>query len=637
MHLTDLMPDRPGLEVFDVHEDKSQTYCWDIHDAATGEVLLKGGPDGVDNGRGLTAQVAADYRGFFFSSAADNQSRSCVTGEVVSEYGPTINNYRIYWDGDLQDELLGDISRHNQPLLEKWNGNGYSRMYPKRDTNLYSIGNSMTCNGTKGTPCLQADILGDWREEIIFYDGADPSKINIFTTNMPSAYRVPTLMHDHVYRMGIAWQNVAYNQPPHLGYYLPDLFAEPEPDPDPILDTELIAIEDYESATDASSWVQVYGGNQSLELASDDGTHGNYITHALSSANGGRACYTKMDYDFGAVKQYVYAFDAALTPGNGGTSELAVMTQGGSIPTGNKLNNNFFSVNNPGKNFLLTVANTANNSNVYMLNGDAEQTVTLPRGGWCHYELTVDIAKRTVDYKITNEATNEVLAKGTFKPADGTSMQVQGLYMVDGRYYGTSCFDNLQLLKVVPSEVAVAIGSEGISTFSSQYALDFSKSSVAAFVVNNYQNGWAKLSPVSQTAAGEGIVVQGTPGTTVNVPITKDNVSSNSDNLLHGVTTANGYTVASGKSIFVLAKKSKGVGFYRCNAGIVIPEGRAYLVLPDESRDFIGFDGTGIDITAIEQADAIDDGQQQPVAKIAHRVYIYRPVKGGKATKRIVK
>ena len=31
-------------------------------------------------------------------------------------------------------------------------------------------------------------------------------------------------MHDHTYRMGICWQNVAYNQPPHLGYYLPDAF-----------------------------------------------------------------------------------------------------------------------------------------------------------------------------------------------------------------------------------------------------------------------------------------------------------------------------------------------------------------------------------------------------------------------------
>ena len=221
MHLADLLPDRPGLEVFDVHEEKG-TYAWDIHDACTGAVLLKGGPAGVDNGRGLAAHVDMAYREHFFSSAADNQTRSCLTGEVISEYGPKVNNFRIYWDGDLAEELLGDISKHNQPLLEKWNGNGYSRMYPKHNTNLYQIGNSMSINGTKGVPCLQADILGDWREEIIFYDGSDPSKINIISTNVPTSYRVPTLMHDHTYRMGVCWQNVAYNQPPHLGYYLPD-------------------------------------------------------------------------------------------------------------------------------------------------------------------------------------------------------------------------------------------------------------------------------------------------------------------------------------------------------------------------------------------------------------------------------
>ena len=259
MHLADLLPDRPGLEVFDVHEEKG-TYAWDIHDACTGAVPLKGGPAGVDNGRGLAAHVDMAYREHFFSSAADNQTRSCLTGEVISEYGPKVNNFRIYWDGDLAEELLGDISKHNQPLLEKWNGNGYSRMYPKHNTNLYQIGNSMSINGTKGVPCLQADILGDWREEIIFYDGSDPSKINIISTNVPTSYRVPTLMHDHTYRMGIAWQNVSYNQPPHLGFFLPDFVEGKLNDDDNPNQQEddgdytVYYEEDFEQATDASSW-----------------------------------------------------------------------------------------------------------------------------------------------------------------------------------------------------------------------------------------------------------------------------------------------------------------------------------------------------------------------------------------------
>ena len=71
-------------------------------------------------------------------------------------------------------------------------------------------------------PNLQADILGDWREELILWSSNDNSTLNVFTTNTSSNFRVPTLMHDHTYRMGVAWQNVAYNQPPHIGYYLPD-------------------------------------------------------------------------------------------------------------------------------------------------------------------------------------------------------------------------------------------------------------------------------------------------------------------------------------------------------------------------------------------------------------------------------
>jgi len=72
------------------------------------------------------------------------------------------------------------------------------------------------------TPNLSADIIGDWREEIILWDYQNPTELYVHTTTIESNYRVPTLMHDHTYRMGVCWQNTAYNQPPHLGYYLPD-------------------------------------------------------------------------------------------------------------------------------------------------------------------------------------------------------------------------------------------------------------------------------------------------------------------------------------------------------------------------------------------------------------------------------
>ena len=77
----------------------------------------------------------------------------------------------------------------------------------------------------KYTPCLQADIFGDWREEQIYYDGSDFSHLWIFSTPYESPYRVPCLMQDHQYRMATVWQTSGYNQPPHLSYYLPDYIA----------------------------------------------------------------------------------------------------------------------------------------------------------------------------------------------------------------------------------------------------------------------------------------------------------------------------------------------------------------------------------------------------------------------------
>lgn len=213
IHLADHCPDRPGLEVFQIHEDKG-TYAWDLHDAATGEILLKGGPEGVDNGRGIAGMFDKDVRGSLFWSASDGSARSAVTGLTVStNHGSS--NFRVYWDGDLQEELF------DGGKIDKWNGNGTTRVY-LNGKNLYDYNYSSTCNSTKSTPCLQADILGDWREEIILWSTGDYSTINIFTSNTETVYRIPTLMHDHTYRMGIAWQNTAYNQPPHLGYYLPD-------------------------------------------------------------------------------------------------------------------------------------------------------------------------------------------------------------------------------------------------------------------------------------------------------------------------------------------------------------------------------------------------------------------------------
>lgn len=230
IHLSDLCPDRPGLEVMMPHEESP--YGYDVHDAATGEVIVYAQSSG-DNGRGLAADVSSSNRGFEFWSSANNNVYSCSTGSILSSKRPS-TNFRIYWDGDLQDELfdgkysnssepVNDLNASCSPEITKHTDSSITTLLSMTSSNSI-YGYPMSCNTTKATPCLIADILGDWREEIILWNKEDPSKINIYTTNTATKYAVPTLMHDHVYRMGIAWQNSSYNQPPHLGYYLPDMF-----------------------------------------------------------------------------------------------------------------------------------------------------------------------------------------------------------------------------------------------------------------------------------------------------------------------------------------------------------------------------------------------------------------------------
>lgn len=208
MHLSDLDPDRPGLEVWEVHEGLCHVSGYELHDARTGEILWSG-PTDDDNGRGLAADIDPNHRGFEMWSSLKEGVYDCK-GNKISDKKPSIN-FRIYWDGDLQDELL------NGARIDKWTGDG--------TVNLASFDrqfNARSINGTKSTPNISADLFGDWREEVILSNRTDPSQLFLFTTTIPTQYRLYTPMHDPVYRLGVAWQNIAYNQPSHLGFYIGD-------------------------------------------------------------------------------------------------------------------------------------------------------------------------------------------------------------------------------------------------------------------------------------------------------------------------------------------------------------------------------------------------------------------------------
>ncbi|MFT3739335.1 MAG: rhamnogalacturonan lyase [Breznakibacter sp.] len=203
MHVSDMDPDNPGLEVWTVHEETSSAYGYELHDAKTGAVLW-GTKTGTDVGRGLAADIDSRYPGFEMWSTGGTGTYT-RNGVQISTSRPSVN-FRIYWDDDLQDELLDGNK------ITKWTGSG--------TTTLLTASGTSSCNSTKATPNLSADILGDWREELVLWTSADSSQLRIYTTTIPTSYRLFTPMHDAVYRLGIAWQNVAYNQPPHLGFYI---------------------------------------------------------------------------------------------------------------------------------------------------------------------------------------------------------------------------------------------------------------------------------------------------------------------------------------------------------------------------------------------------------------------------------
>lgn len=202
-HTGDLIPDRPGLEVFSVHEDKNSAFGIEMRDARTGEILW-GSYENSDVGRGVSDDIDPNYPG----------AESWASGKMIASDGtvifenPTISsNFLIYWDGDLGREIQD--GNH----IDKW----VSEKNTTKVLELYK--DYTTANGTKSTPGLTCDLLGDWREETVLFKN-DGNSITIFTTTIPTDYKLYTLMHDSQYRTYIATQNVAYNQPAHIGYYL---------------------------------------------------------------------------------------------------------------------------------------------------------------------------------------------------------------------------------------------------------------------------------------------------------------------------------------------------------------------------------------------------------------------------------
>lgn len=209
LHAGRFIPSRQGMQVFGVHENEGdneivkRTPAVAMFDGATGEIIWQDGL-GQDAGRGVAADIDPRYDGAECWSNIGGLRRG-DTGEIICNRKPDSCNFTIYWDADPLAELLDHVS------ISKWNWNAEST-----DLLLKAEG-VVSNNGTKGNPCLSGDILGDWREEVI-WPSEDQTELRIYSTTIPAVDRRATWMNDRQYRLAIAWQNVAYNQPPHPSF-----------------------------------------------------------------------------------------------------------------------------------------------------------------------------------------------------------------------------------------------------------------------------------------------------------------------------------------------------------------------------------------------------------------------------------
>ncbi len=203
LHLSQFSPDMKGLQVWDCHENKRDGST--LRDAATGEVIFQV-KSKTDVGRAMAADIHPGYPGMEMWSYDSGGLRS-VKGEVIqSDLKNLPVNMAVWWDGDLLREMLdkNTVSKYN------WN-TGICEP-------LVTFENALSNNGTKATPCLQGDIIGDWREEVLM-QSKDNTALHLYMSTIPTEYRFHTFLEDRVYRISIATQNVAYNQPTQAGFY----------------------------------------------------------------------------------------------------------------------------------------------------------------------------------------------------------------------------------------------------------------------------------------------------------------------------------------------------------------------------------------------------------------------------------
>ena len=217
MHLVQASPETRGLQVWTCHENRP--FGVSLVDAQSGRTVLRT-PGPIDTGSCNAMDIDAEFPGVELFSGAHCGIYSAKTLEryMHPKPKPQSNYYNtlrfgIWWKGDMTrsaysgGDAINDYSVRGRVSDNIWHGDG-------------GAGSN---HGTKGCPCLIADLFGDWREELLLRRN-DNKAIRVYMSAEPTKWRFHTFLEDPVYRESVLTQNNGYNMPTGTGFYFgPDL------------------------------------------------------------------------------------------------------------------------------------------------------------------------------------------------------------------------------------------------------------------------------------------------------------------------------------------------------------------------------------------------------------------------------
>ncbi len=472
LHVSDMDPDRPGLEIWQCLEG-SATWGATFRDAATGELLIRYSSN-RDCGRCAAGDISTENEGFELWGATECPMYNTKGENVGANNVPM--NFMIFWDGDkmreFQDHSFSSTTGIGTPIISKYDSNA------KDNYSILSAYGSTTNNWTKGTPCLQADIFGDWREEMMVRT-TDNTALRIYTTIDPTEFRMPTLMHEPQYRIAVAWQNNSYNQPPHTAIYLGNETEDAVPYP--VINNKIAWVSGPNWGAGAESWIDDSGNsvaysNEAEVLFDLTGDNSSEVSLVADVSPKSVSFTTHTDYSIGGTgkltgtMELLKAGSGALTINNNNDYSGITKLYYGSIFLNGDLTASAMEVCMFGNLYLNgTIGNGllvksrgkfhVGNQESVAASAVIQNGLTLNTGSKTYIDLTIDSSGSNDLIAVTGDVNIEASANLIFNRMEGSlNPGVYDLITFDGTFTGDLESISMEGLDDVACELQVADG-----------------------------------------------------------------------------------------------------------------------------------------------------------------------------------